>query len=128
MACKTCSRLVISDSVTFTGGNLLIDIPAGTYQRGKRYCILINQAIPDATTISAPVYATIGGVTTTLYPLMDVCCRQVTACAMRTRVCYAVRVETDAAGGSLRMLERLPCTPDNAPAYLPVAPAGGEGG
>lgn len=128
MACKTCSRLVISDSVTFSGGNLLVDIPEGTYQRGKRYCILINQTIPEAATIYAPVYVTIGGVTTTLYPMMDMCCRQVTACALRTRACYAARVETDAAGGSFRLLDRLPCTPSGAPEYLPVAVSGGEGG
>jgi len=34
---------------------LLIDLPAGNYKNKKKYCIVVDQAIPDATTIKAPV-------------------------------------------------------------------------
>ena len=94
--CRICDRVVISDSVTFAGGNLLIDIPAGNYGNEQRYCILVAQAIPDAATINAPVYVTIGGDTTVQYPLVKCNCQQAVACSMRTRTKYPVRVITTA--------------------------------
>ncbi len=53
--CSLCSKLVLSESVAFTGGNLVITIPAGSYQDGCKYCIVVAQRIPDETTIVAPV-------------------------------------------------------------------------
>ena len=32
--CKLCDKLVISSAVTFTGGNLVINLPAGNYGDG----------------------------------------------------------------------------------------------
>ena len=29
--CRLCDRLVISAAVTFTGGNLVVNLPAGSY-------------------------------------------------------------------------------------------------
>ena len=64
MACKTvcrlCDRLVISQAVTFAGGALTINLPAGNYRNGQKYCIVVAQSIPDTTTINAPVVVTIG--------------------------------------------------------------------
>lgn len=111
--CRLCDRLVLSQSVTFAAGTLTINIPAGSYNNGERYCIVIAQAIPAATTISAPVVITIGTGTET-YPLNDRCCRQVTAGALRTRTRYATVVATDATGGVFRLLGRACCTPDNS--------------
>ena len=82
--CKLCDRLVLSQAVTFTGGNLEINLPAGSYNNGEKYCIVVAQAIPETTTINAPVYITIG-TGTTLYPLTKRNCAQVTACGIRTR-------------------------------------------
>ena len=62
--CKLCPNLVISQAVTFTGGNLEINLPAGSYNNGEKYCIVVAQAIPDTATINAPVYMTIGTGTT----------------------------------------------------------------
>lgn len=70
--CKLCSHLVISQSVSFTGGNLVITLPAGSYSNGEKYCIVIAQSIPEATTITAPVMIQIG-TGTTLYPLEKPC-------------------------------------------------------
>ena len=53
--CKLCDRLVISQAVTFANGVLTINLPAGTYNNGCKYCIVIAQTIPAATTITAPV-------------------------------------------------------------------------
>lgn len=127
--CKLCNRLIISESVTFTDGNLLIDIPADNYGNGCKYCIVVAQTIPTTTTINAPVYITIGGSTTTLYPLTKCNCAQATACAIRTRTRYATVVSTTPTGGTFRLLGNLPCAPSNILQSLPApttATAGGE--
>lgn len=127
--CKLCDRLVISQAVTFAGGVLTINLPAGTYNNGCKYCIVIAQAIPAATTITAPVEITIGTGTET-YPLLGSCCQQLTACSIRTRTRYATKVVTDAAGGSFRLLGRACCSPNyTLPGIDGTAPvAAAEGG
>jgi len=110
--CRLCDRLIISQTVTFTGGNLVINIPAGDYGNNCKYCIVVAQAIPEATTINAPVYVTIG-TGTVLYPLTKCNCAQVTACGIRTRTKYAVCVSTTPTGGSFRLLGRPSCAPNN---------------
>lgn len=110
--CRLCDRLVLSQSVTFTGGVLIINLPAGSYRNCCEYCIVIAQAIPAETTITAPVVITIGD-GTVQYPLTNRCCAQVTACAIRTRTRYAVKVATSAAGGSFRLVGRPCCSPNN---------------
>lgn len=110
--CKLCNRLVISQAVAFTGGNLVITLPAGSYNNGEKYCIVIAQSIPETTTINAPVMIQIG-TGTTLYPLQNRCCAQVTACGVRTRTKYATRVATNATGGVFKMLGNPACSPSN---------------
>lgn len=123
--CRLCDRLIISDSVTYTAAtnSLVIDIPAGTYYRGHKYCLVVAQAIPDTTTITALVYVSIGGDTTTLYPLVRSNCAQVTACSIRTRTRYATCVVTDTATGSFRLIGDVPCSPNRALASLPITAA-----
>lgn len=111
--CRLCDKLVISQAVTFTGGNLVINLPAGSYNNGEKYCIVVAQAIPDTTTINAPVLITIG-TGTELYPLTNRCCAQVTACGIRTRTRYAACVSTNATGGTFKLLGRTCCAPDNS--------------
>lgn len=53
--CKLCDKLVLSQAVTFAGGNLVINLPAGSYGNGCKYCIVVAQAIPSTATINAPV-------------------------------------------------------------------------
>lgn len=110
--CRLCNRLVISQAVTFTGGNLVINLPAGAYNNCEKYCIVVSQAIPSTTTINAPVVITIG-TGTQLYPLTTKNCRQVTACGIRTRTRYSVCVVTSATGGTFRMLGTPCCSPNN---------------
>ena len=111
--CKLCDKFVISQAVTFTGGNLVINLPAGSYGNGCKYCIVVAQAIPAATTINAPVVITIG-TGTEQYPLTKSNCAQVTACGIRTRTRYAVYVSTNATGGSFRLLGKPCCAPNNS--------------
>lgn len=110
--CKLCRRLVISESVTFADGVLTVNIPAGAYNNGEKYCIVIAQAIPAETTIVAPVVITIGE-GTEQYPLTGRGCAQVTASAIRPRTRYATVVSTSATGGSFRLLGSPCCSPDN---------------
>lgn len=110
--CKLCSKLIISTAVEFTAGNLVVTIPAGAYQDGEKYCIVIAQAIPTDTTINAPVFVQIG-TGTALYPLQKCDCTQATACSVRTRTKYSTRVETNANGGVFKLLGRINCAPNN---------------
>lgn len=110
--CRLCNRFILSQAVSFTSGNLVINLPAGSYNAGEKYCIVVAQAIPTATTINAPVYVTIG-TGTTLYPLTNRCCAQLTACAIRTRTRYSAVVVTTPTGGSFRLLGQPACAPNN---------------
>ena len=46
---RLCRRLVLSQAVTFADGTLTINLPAGSYANGCRYCIVVAQAIPAET-------------------------------------------------------------------------------
>ena len=128
--CRLCDRLIISQTVTFTAPNLIINLPAGSYQNCERYCVVVAQAIPDATTINAPVFITIGD-GTELYPLNQCNGVQATASGIRTRTRYATKVTTTATGGAFRLLGKICCYPtDNLTSIdgtAPVAAAGGDG-
>lgn len=121
--CRLCDKLIISQSVTFTGGNLVINLPAGSYRNGCKYCIVVAQAIPATATINAPVVITIG-TGTELYPLTNRCCAQLTACAIRTRTRYSTVVSTNSTGGSFKLLgNACPCPNNNLTAIDGTAPA-----
>lgn len=127
--CRICNRLVISTAVTVVtvGGvdTLVIDLPAttaSTYLNGCKYCVVVAQAIPTTATIAMPVAFSIGGDTTTVYPFVNNCCQNITACAIQTRTKYPVCISTTATGGSFKSLRRLNCYPTNVLASLP-APA-----
>lgn len=123
--CRLCDRLIISQAVTFADGTLTINLPAGSYGNGCKYCIVIAQAIPAATTITAPVVITIGDGTEE-YPLVNRCCAPVTACAIRTRTRYSTVVSTSATGGTFKLLGRGCCAPDySLDAIDGTAPAAG---
>lgn len=136
MACSNvstiCSHLVLSQSVSFTDGSLLIDLPAGAYENGEKYCIVVAQEIPSDTTISANVEITIGGDTTTTYPLVNNNCTNVQACNISSRTRYATRVFTNIGSGVFKLLGNLNCfncKRNNAAGSLPIpTPAETDGG
>lgn len=123
---RLCQKAIFSDSVTVVTvdgvDTLVIDIPSSTYRDNCRYCLFVIQSIPATATINMPVAISIGGVTTTVYPLVRCNCSQVTACAIRTRHKYSVLVSTNAAGGVFKVLKGLSCAPNNALASLPIEP------
>lgn len=121
--CKLCNRLVISQSVTFAGGNIVINLPAGSYRNGEKYCIVVAQAIPSTATINAPVVITIG-TGTQQYPLTNRCCVPVTACGIRTRTRYSTVVSTTPTSGIFKLLgNTCPCPTNNLTAVNGTAPA-----
>lgn len=132
-SCKLCPRLIISSSVNFADGNLIINLPAGNYNDCEKYCIVIAQSVPSTTTIAAPVVVTVGE-GTQQYPLTKCNCAPVTACSIRTRTRYSVCVNTTATGGTFRLLGKPCCAPNNrltsingtAPATPAVATASVE--
>ena len=112
-SCKLCDRLVISNSVSFASGVLTINIPAGDYRDGCKYCLVIAQAIPPTATIGSSVVITIGsGTVDYSVTLRD--CSQATVCNLRTRTKYPMRVATNATGGTFRILSKVSCAPDNS--------------
>lgn len=102
---KVCDKLVYSVAVTFTAPNLIINLPAGSYEDGRQFCIVITEAIPETTTINAPVFFTIG-TGTVLYPFVDCTGNQLTARNISTRYRFSVCVGTTATGGSFRLMGR----------------------
>ena len=110
--CQLCDKFIISQSVTFANDNLVINIPAGSYNDGEKYCIVVAQSIPTTTTINAPVVITIG-TGTVQYPLTRKNCAPVTACGIRTRTRYSVCVATNSTGGSFKMIGNPCCSPTN---------------
>jgi hypothetical protein len=124
---RLCNNLIISDAVTFANDTLTINIPAATYGNCCKYCIVVAQTIPAETTINAPVVITIG-TGTTEYPLLNCDCTPVTACSINTRTRYSTVVQTNIAGGSFKLLGKLPCSRcANNLASLPIpeeAPGG----
>lgn len=124
---RLCDRLILSQAVTFADGTLTINLPAGSYGDGCRYCIVVAQAIPAATTITAPVVITIGDGTEE-YPLVNRCCAQVTACGIRTRTKYTTVVSTSATGGTFKMLGQPCCAPNNNLTAIDGTAPAAEGG
>lgn len=110
--CRLCDRIRISTAVNVVDGNVVIDIPSGSYNNNGKYCVIVAQNIPNTAPIGANMLITIGG-GTVQYPLVDCNCRPVNVCAIRTRTRYAMRVETTATGGVFRMLGRGCCAPNN---------------
>lgn len=121
---RLCNNLILSNTVTFTADTLVINLPAGTYFNGNRYCIVVAQAIPDAATINAPVVITIGADAATTYPLVNCDGTPVLASSINTRTRYPVVVNTNTTSGVFKILGKLFCSRcTNNLASLPIATA-----
>lgn len=124
VSCNECPRKIYSDSVSVLAVNtvdtLVIDVPAQTFDNGQRGCIVITQTIPDTATISMPVAISIGGVTTTVYPVTDCNCNTVTACQLRTRRRYPFNVRVSGTTATFKILKNLSCAPCTAGGTIPA--------
>lgn len=122
--CQLCRNIVISTAVTVITvdgvDTLVIDIPAGFYPDCRKVCLVVAQTIPTTATITMPVAISIGGDTTTVYPVVACDCSQITACAIRTRTKYALRISTSATSAVFKSLNRLSCYPETTLAVIPA--------
>ena len=127
--CLLCRRFVGSTSVAVAGTNLVVNIPAASYNNGTRICLGILQELPDTATINMPVVITIG-TDTTQYSLVKCDGNSVTASNISFRGLYKLKVQTNSTSAVFRVLNGLCCSPNNNLPAIPVvtAPAstGGE--
>lgn len=125
MSCKgrICCRAVFSQSVTLAGGTVIINIPQRSFNNGERICLFVTQSIPATAPINAPVVVTIGE-SATQYNLVKCNCEQVTACGIRSRRRYPLRV----VGTTFRVLGNLCCAPSTTVQSIPVEEVTTEGG
>ena len=130
--CSICKNLTISTAVTVVTvdgtDTLVIDIPAGFYPDCRKICLVIAQTIPTTATIATPVAISIGGDTTTVYPIVACDCAQITACAIRTRKKYPLRISTTPTSAVFKSLGGLSCAPNNNLAVIPAPVADGGAG
>ena len=119
--CSLCKNLVISQAITFTDGNLVVNLPQMSFSNGCKYCIVFAQSIPDTTTVNAPVVFTIGTGTTN-YQFLNKCCAPVLASQIRTRKKYKVCVSTSETTGVFKYIGDcpLPTTSVTAAQSIPV--------
>lgn len=135
--CKLCDKFILSQSITFSDGNLIVNLPQNVYGNCQKYCIVLAQSIPTTTTINAPVVFTIG-IGTTQYPFVNCDCTPVLASQVRTRRVYPTRVNTAVNSGVFKYIGKcpLPCRATIAAGSIPtsittstvttVADSGGE--
>lgn len=104
---KLCPHFVVTTAVTFTDGNLVLTLPdTVTYGDREKFCIVIGQTIPAATTLNAPVVAVIGAGTEQFEVLR--CGVPVVSQQVAVRTIYPVIVRTSTTTGSLNVLRELP--------------------
>lgn len=119
--CRLCPKLILSQAITFTGGNLVVNLPANSYDNGTKYCIVFAQSLPDTATINAPVVFTIGTGTTT-YPFVNKDCTPILASQVRTRRLYSTRVNTGVNDGIFKYIGEQ-CLPSNSTSLVQSLPS-----
>lgn len=123
-SCNECPRKIFSSGVSIVAvdgvDTLVIDVPQQSFRNNEKGCLVITQNIPTTATIATPVAMSIGGVTTTVYPLVSCDCSQVTACMLRTRRRYPFKVSTTPIGGTFKILRNLSCAPCNSAFAIPI--------
>ena len=118
--CKLCQKLILSQSITFADDTLVVNLPANNYGNCEKYCIVFAQAIPDETTINAPVVFTIG-TGTTQYPFVNCDCTPILASQVRTRRVYSTRVNTSVNDGVFKYIGKC-CLPSNSTSLVQSLP------
>lgn len=120
--CKLCPNFILSQAITFEDDTLVVNLPDGSYGNRCKYCIVLAQAIPDETTINAPVVFTIGE-GTTIYPFVNCDCTPIYASQVRTRRIYPTRVNTAVETGVFKYIGKykLPSNATTLVQSLPVA-------
>ncbi|WP_455652086.1 hypothetical protein [Phascolarctobacterium sp.] len=91
----TCNcQTILTTAVAVTDNQLVLTIPAGTYENCKNYVIRIAQDIPTTATNIMPVVIQIG-TGSTLYAVNRRCGHRLYANQVRTRRNYVLKVAAD---------------------------------
>lgn len=112
---RFCPNFIFSDSITVVTvdgvDTLVIDIPApaSAYYNCRKICLALTEAIPDAATLEMPVAISIGGDTTTVYPIVDCTGLQIVAKQIVTRYKYKLKVFTNATSGVFKVYNLPNC-------------------
>lgn len=119
--CRLCSKFIISEAITFADDTLTINLPSNSYGNREEFCIVLAQAIPDETTINAPVVFTIGD-GATAYPFVNCDCTPILASQIRTRQIYKTRVNTGVNDGVFKYIGKckLPSNSTSLVNSLPI--------
>ena len=119
---KICDNIIISDSITVsTDGNVLVDIPQRTFTNCEKIQLVIAQNIPDTATINAEVFITIGGVTTTTYPLLACNGTPLTASMIKPRNKYYFSVFINGESGIFKSNTFICGQNMNSTSIIPIA-------
>lgn len=118
--CRLCPKFILSQTITFDGTSLIVNLPQNAYGNSEKYCIVLAQSIPEATTINAPVVFTIG-TGTVQYPFVNQDCTPIYASQVRTRRIYPSRVNTAVDSGVFKYIGRCPL-PSNATTTIQSIP------
>lgn len=112
--CRLCNNLIISETVEYTAPNVVVTIPAGSYNNCQKYCIVLAQAVPDTALVNAPVVIEIGD-GAEQYPVVQCNGTPLTARYLSTRTKYSTILNTNVAGGAVfKMLGKVNCIVSNS--------------
>ena len=119
--CRLCDKFILSQTITFDGTSLVVNLPTNSYGNCQKYCIVLAQAIPEETTINAPVVFTIG-TGTTEYLFVNCDCTPILASQVRTRRIYPTRVNTGVNDGVFKYIGecRLPSNSTSLVNSIPI--------
>ena len=118
--CRLCPKFILSQTITFDGTSLVVNLPQNAYGNKEKYCIALVQSIPEETTINAPVVFTIG-TGTTQYPFVNQDCTPIYASQIRTRRLYPTRVNTAVDSGVFKYIGSN-CLPSNSTTTIQSIP------
>lgn len=109
--CKLCKNLYLSETITLSGNNVVIQIPQASFNDCQKVCIVTAQAIPPTAPISATVVIQLG-TGPVLYPVQKCDGTALTAAGLRSRTRYKMTVHTTADSGVFRLCGHV-CCPSN---------------
>lgn len=118
----TC-RAILTTAVAVTGTNLVLTVPAMSFNNCEKYLIRIAQDIPATATNLMNVVIQIGAVAT-LYPIVRRCGHNVYANQVRTRRNYCLLTAADTATFVLLNDDALCGFNNGAVATLPAVAGG----
>lgn len=102
------NKFISSTAVSVSGTQVVIQIPARTFNNGENICLLIAQDIPSAS--SANTVTIQIGTSGTAYPMIKTCGNNVRGDQIRRNTIYRLYVGTAPGHFMVKNSKCLPCT------------------